>query len=124
MFSSGNLQEELKCQHTFLHGDSAQPSASTAGAGPEVRVQLPQELLEPLCQGLGHGLYRLRMYSHQSGTLVPAISMPLVGSPKVVGGTAKRDAAQPLRKAIIGQRWLCNRFAEQFLPLCIQPVCS
>ena len=75
-------------------------------------MQLPQELLEPLCQGLGHGLYRLRMFSHQSSTLVPAISMPLVGSPKVVGGTAKRDAAQPLRKAVIGQRWSCDFLAE------------
>ena len=87
-------------------------------------MQLPQELLEPLCQGLGHGLYRLRMYSHQSGTLVPAISMPLVGSPKVAGGTATRDAAQPLRKAIIGQHWFCNFFAECLLPLCIQPVAA
>ena len=89
-----------------------------------MRVQLSQELLEPLCQGLGHGLYRLRMYSHQSGTLVPAISMPLVGSPKVVGGTAKRDAAQPLRKAIIGQCWLCDLFAKQLLCLCFQAACS
>ena len=87
-------------------------------------MQLPQELLEPLCQGLGHGLYRLRMYSHQGGTLVPAISMPLVGSPKVVGGTAKRDAAQPLREAIIGEHWVCDLIAEGFLRLCIQPVSS
>eukprot|EP00891_Asterochloris_glomerata_P008070 jgi/Astpho2/8070/fgenesh1_pg.00120_%23_49_t len=111
------LREELKCQHPFPQGDSAQPSASTAGAAPQVRVQLSQELLEPLCQGLGHGLYRLRMYSHQSGTLVPAISMPLVGSPKVVGGTAKRDAAQPLRKAIIGAILVLHvRMLQQLSP--------
>lgn len=79
------MQEELKLGNQAITRHTQLPSQT-------YRLQLSPEILDPLCHGLGHAIYRLAFSMQHSTQLAPGADIP--------GGPMQRPQASDLQPAL------------------------
>ena len=84
------MQEELRL------GEQA-PTTHTQLPSQTYRVQLSPQILDPLCHGLGHAIYRLA-FSMQHSLQSPAV--PMLPAAAIHGGSAQRPQVPSLQPAL------------------------
>ena len=84
------MQEELRLGEQALTTHTQPPSQT-------YRVQLSPEILDPLCHGLGHAIYRLA-FGMQRSSQSPALLAPPAAA--IPGGSAQRPQVPSLQPAL------------------------
>ena len=79
------MQEELKLGTQAITRHTQLPSQTYC-------LQLPPEILDPLCHGLGHAIYRLAFSMQHSAPLAPVANDP--------GGPMQRPQVSNLQPAL------------------------
>lgn len=80
-----DMQDELKLGNQAITRHTQLPSQT-------YRLQLSPEMLDPLCHGLGHAIYRLAFSMQHSAQLAPVADIP--------GGPMQRQLVSNLEPAL------------------------
>lgn len=90
MNGNGVVQAELRLGEQALTTHTQPPSQT-------YRLQLSPEILDPLCHGLGHAIYRLA-FSMQHSSQSTAVLVPPAAA--IPGGPAQRPQVPSLQPAL------------------------